>query len=163
RLYGLLHGLPDSGGTALGARRPAGGPGAGGPRCRRGGAGGGGRRPVLAGSGDRSPRSQPRRLLGTAPRRRRARCRRRPVAVRHPAVHLRHLFPYLPGQAGYNKRLRKLATTANWLIRQLAADTSIWSDDVWVVDSTPIECARSREAVHRSDLAGWAEYGYCAS
>ena len=27
----------------------------------------------------------------------------------------------------------------------------------------PVECARSREAVHRSDLAGWAEYGYCAS
>jgi hypothetical protein len=31
------------------------------------------------------------------------------------------------------------------------------------VDSTPVECARSREAVARSDLAGWAEYGYCAS
>jgi hypothetical protein len=34
---------------------------------------------------------------------------------------------------------------------------------VWVVDSTPVECARSRETVHRSALAGWAEYGYCAS
>jgi Transposase DDE domain len=34
---------------------------------------------------------------------------------------------------------------------------------VWVVDSTPVECARSRETVKRSDLAGWAEYGYCAS
>jgi hypothetical protein len=51
----------------------------------------------------------------------------------------------------------------NWLIRQLAMDTRIWSDDVWVIDSTPIECARSRVAVHRSDLAGWAQYGYCAS
>ena len=51
----------------------------------------------------------------------------------------------------------------NWLIRQLAVDTSIWSDDVWIIDSTPIECARSRETVHRSDLAGWAQYGYCAS
>jgi hypothetical protein len=38
-----------------------------------------------------------------------------------------------------------------------------WTDDVWVVDSTPVECARSREMVRRSDLAGWAEYGYCAS
>ncbi|MFB9576209.1 IS982 family transposase, partial [Streptomyces yanii] len=37
------------------------------------------------------------------------------------------------------------------------------SDDVWVVDSTPVECGRSRETVKRSDLAGWAEYGYCAS
>jgi len=83
--------------------------------------------------------------------------------VRHAQAHLRYLFPYLPAQPGYNKRLRKLAATANWLIRQLAADTSIWSDDVWVIDSTPIECARSRDAVHRSDLAGWADYGYCAS
>ena len=32
-----------------------------------------------------------------------------------------------------------------------------------MVDSTPVECARSRETVQRSDLAGWAEYGYCAS
>jgi hypothetical protein len=83
--------------------------------------------------------------------------------LRHARLHLRHLFPYLPQQPGYNKRLRKLAPTVNWLIRQLAADTSVWSDDVWVIDSTPIECARSRDAVHRSDLAGWAEYGYCAS
>jgi len=45
----------------------------------------------------------------------------------------------------------------------LARDTSLWTDDVWVVDSTPVECARSRDAVQRSDLAGWAEYGYCAS
>jgi hypothetical protein len=83
--------------------------------------------------------------------------------LRHARTHLTHLFPYLPKQPGYNKRLRKLVTTVNWLIRQLAIDTSLWSDDVWVIDSTPIECARSRESVHRSDLAGWAQYGYCAS
>jgi hypothetical protein len=47
--------------------------------------------------------------------------------------------------------------------RILATTTSVWSDDVWVVDSTPVECGRSRETVKRSDLAGWAEYGYCAS
>lgn len=34
---------------------------------------------------------------------------------------------------------------------------------MWVVDSTPVECARSRDAVMRSDRAGWAQYGYCAS
>ena len=39
----------------------------------------------------------------------------------------------------------------------------MWTDDVWVVDSTPVECGRSRETALRSDLAGWAEYGYCAS
>lgn len=77
--------------------------------------------------------------------------------------HLRHLFPYLPKQSGYNKRLRRLGATLNWLMGALARDTSVWTDDVWVVDSTPVECARSRETVRRSDLAGWAEYGSCAS
>jgi hypothetical protein len=83
--------------------------------------------------------------------------------LRYTDDHLQHLFPYRPQQPGYNKRLRRLAGTLNWLIRALAQDTSLWSDDVWVVDSTPVECARSRETVRRSDLAGWAEYGYCAS
>jgi hypothetical protein len=80
--------------------------------------------------------------------------------LRHARAHLRHLFPYLPQQPGYNKRLRKLAPTVKWLIRQLAVDTSLWTDDVWVVDSTPIECARSRDVARSSQLAGWAEYGY---
>jgi DDE family transposase len=83
--------------------------------------------------------------------------------LRFARAQLRHLFPYLPQQSGYNKRLRHLADTLAWLIGMLARDTSLFTDDVWVVDSTPVECARSRETVHRSELAGWAEYGYCAS
>lgn len=83
--------------------------------------------------------------------------------LRYADAHLRHLFPYLPGQSGYNKRLRALAPTMTWLITVLAREVSIWGDDVWVVDSTPVECARSRQTVRRSDLAGWAQYGYCAS
>ncbi|MET8810274.1 IS982 family transposase [Streptomyces sp. NPDC004546] len=83
--------------------------------------------------------------------------------LRHARCHLRHLFPYLPQQPGYNKRLRKVAELLRRITRLLAADTSVWSDDVWLVDSTPVECGGSRETVKRSDLAGWAEYGYCAS
>ena len=83
--------------------------------------------------------------------------------LRYARSHLRHLFPYLPGQPGYNKRLRKLTTTMIWLIRMLACDTSLWDDDVWVVDSTPVECGRSKETARRPGLAGCAEYGYCAS
>ena len=45
----------------------------------------------------------------------------------------------------------------------MAAGTSLWTDHVWVVDSTPVECGRSRDTARRSELAGWAEYGYCAS
>jgi hypothetical protein len=77
--------------------------------------------------------------------------------------HLRHLFPYLPGQAGYNKRLRRSANQLQALIRILGEDTEVWHDDVWLLDSTPVECGRSRPTAQRSNLAGWAGYGYCAS
>jgi hypothetical protein len=83
--------------------------------------------------------------------------------VRHARSHLRHLFPCLPQQSGCNKRLRAARGLVRHCARVLAASTSLWSDDVWVVDSTPVECARSRETMKRSDLAGWAQYGYCAS
>jgi hypothetical protein len=49
------------------------------------------------------------------------------------------------------------------MTRPLAAGISLHDDDVWVADSTPVECGRSRDTAHRSDLAGWAPYGYCAS
>uniref|UniRef100_UPI00300D7E12 IS982 family transposase n=1 Tax=Nonomuraea sp. LPB2021202275-12-8 TaxID=3120159 RepID=UPI00300D7E12 len=83
--------------------------------------------------------------------------------LRHARAELGVMFPYLPCQSGYNRRLRNACDLVAHMIRMLAADTSLWSDDVWVADSTPIECGRSRETARRSDLAGWAEYGYCAS
>jgi hypothetical protein len=83
--------------------------------------------------------------------------------LRYARANLLTMFPHLPRQSGYNKRLRKLGPTMAWLVTELGQQTSIATDDVWIVDSTPVECARSRETVKRSDLAGWAEYGYCAS
>jgi Transposase DDE domain len=83
--------------------------------------------------------------------------------LRYASQHLSHLFPYLPGQAGYNKRLRKSAVALQAMIRLLAEDTEVWADDTWLIDSTPIECGRSRPTTQRSNLAGWADYGYCAS
>ncbi len=53
--------------------------------------------------------------------------------------------------------------TIRQVIGVLARDTTVWTNDVWVADSTPVECGRSKETAKRSDLAGWAEYGYCAS
>ncbi len=35
--------------------------------------------------------------------------------------------------------------------------------NVSLSDRQGVECGRSRETARRSDLAGWAEYGYCAS
>ncbi|WUL63305.1 IS982 family transposase [Amycolatopsis sp. NBC_00345] len=83
--------------------------------------------------------------------------------LRYARAHLGHLFRYLPQQPGYNKRLRAAASLIASVIRMLAMDTTLWTDDVWVVDSTPVECGRSKDTVKRSDLAGWAEHGYCAS
>jgi hypothetical protein len=83
--------------------------------------------------------------------------------IRYAHAHLGHLFGYLPGQPGYNRRLRAAAGLIAAVTRLLAADTSLWTDDVWVVDSTPVECGRSKDTTKRSELAGWAEYGYCAS
>jgi hypothetical protein len=83
--------------------------------------------------------------------------------LRYADQHLRAWFPYLPHQSGYNKRLRAAQGQLRGLIRLLAVDTDLWFDDTWVVDSTPVECGRSRPTVKRSDLAGFAAYGYCAS
>lgn len=83
--------------------------------------------------------------------------------LRYARKHLRGMFPYIPGQSGYNKRLRALAGTIGWLAAVLATTTSVYTDDVRLVDSTPVECARSRPTVQRSNLAGWAGYGYCPS
>ncbi len=83
--------------------------------------------------------------------------------LRYVSGNLAGMFPRRIGQSGYNKRIRKAFFLFIRVIRMLAMDTTLWSDDVWVVDSTPVECGRSRETVRRSDAAGWAEYGYCAS
>jgi hypothetical protein len=76
---------------------------------------------------------------------------------------LRHLFPRIPGQAGYFKRRRRLTDTLEWLMECFASQSPGFYDDLLLVDSTPIECARSRETVKRSALGDAADYGYCAS
>lgn len=83
--------------------------------------------------------------------------------VRWVKTHLTALFPRVPNQSGYNKRVRGLSWTLMWCQRVLARDTPQWWDDTWLVDSTPVEAARSVSTRKRSDVAGWAEYGYCAS
>jgi hypothetical protein len=83
--------------------------------------------------------------------------------LRYARAHLRHLFVYLPEQSGYNKRLRAALPQIKRVIRVLAKDTDFWHDTVWITDSTPVPCGASRPTVKRSDLAGFANYGYCAS
>jgi hypothetical protein len=76
---------------------------------------------------------------------------------------LSHLFPELPKQPGYFKRRRKLAETLEWLMGVFASQSPGFQDDLLLIDSTPVECARSRETVKRSALGDAADYGWCAS
>src|ERR1039457_4305095 len=76
---------------------------------------------------------------------------------------LRHLFPEIPAQPGYFKRRRRLVDTLEWLMGVFASQSPGFYDDLLLVDSTPVECARSRETVKRSALADAADYGYCRS
>jgi hypothetical protein len=83
--------------------------------------------------------------------------------IRYAHAHLAGMFPHLPGQSGYGKRLRALGGLLAAVITELARDTASWHDPLRLVDSTPLPCAASRETVKRPDLAGHAGYGYCAS
>lgn len=79
------------------------------------------------------------------------------------AKRLDHLFPELPKQPGFHKRRRRLSGTIEWLIGVFASESPGFYDDVLLVDSTPVECARSVETTRRSQLGDAADYGYCPS
>lgn len=83
---------------------------------------------------------------------------------------LRHLFPQLTRRSGFYKRRERLSDTIEALIDQFARMSPGYHDPVLLVDSTPVECARSRETVKRGGshslpdaLSDAADYGYCAS
>ena len=83
---------------------------------------------------------------------------------------LGHLFPTLPDRAGFYKRREALSDTIEALIAEFARHSPGSVDDMLLVDSTPLECARSRETVKRGGqssladaISDAADYGYCAS
>lgn len=83
---------------------------------------------------------------------------------------LGHLFPALTKRSGFHKRRDRLAETIEALVAAFASQSPGWHDDLLHVDSTPVECARSRETVKRAGasslgdaIANAADYGYCAS
>ena len=83
---------------------------------------------------------------------------------------LGHLFPALPDRAGLYKRREALSDTIEALIGEFASHSPGFCDNVLLVDSTPVECARSRETVKRGGqssladaISDAADYGYCAS
>src|SRR6266550_8864488 len=76
---------------------------------------------------------------------------------------LGHLFPWLPSQDAFHKRRARLAETIEWLIGVFAAQSPGASDDLLLLDSTPVECGRSLETSRRSRLAEVCGYGYSRS
>ena len=80
----------------------------------------------------------------------------RPQAARAPV-------PELPEPARVSQAPPPAGDTIEWLMGVFASDSPGFHDDLVLVDSTPVECARSLETVKRSQLADAADYGYCAS
>jgi len=76
---------------------------------------------------------------------------------------LGHLFPRLPRQPGFWRRRNRLSDTIEALIGEFARHSPGFEDDLLLVDSTPVQCARSVETTRRSQLGDAADYGYCAS
>ncbi|MDX3715744.1 MULTISPECIES: IS982 family transposase [Streptomyces] len=72
------------------------------------------------------------------------------------------MFPYVP-RAGLEQAAKGRVAAGQEGNTVLAVDTDFWFDNHWIIDSRPVECGRSRPTVKRSDMAGWAGYGYCAS
>jgi hypothetical protein len=83
--------------------------------------------------------------------------------LRLAARSLNELFPQLPKQPGFHKRRARLTETIEWLIGVFAAQSPGYADNLVLLDSTPVECARSLETVRRSQLSDAAGYGYCQS
>jgi hypothetical protein len=76
---------------------------------------------------------------------------------------LGHLFTRLPSQDALHKRRARLAETIEWLVGVFAARTPGYTDDLVLIDSTPVECGRSLETTRRSPLAEICDYGYSRS
>jgi hypothetical protein len=74
-----------------------------------------------------------------------------------------HLFPRLLGQSEYNERVKAAAPLMEAALRWLAEATPGSSELLRLMDATPVPCGHSVITAKRSDLAGWAGYGYCPS
>jgi hypothetical protein len=90
--------------------------------------------------------------------------------VRVARQRLVHLFPGLIGQSGLHKRRVRLADALEHVVRALVQECPGYWDELVLLDSTPVECARSRETVKRAGastlddpIANAASYGYCRS
>jgi hypothetical protein len=71
-----------------------------------------------------------------------------------------HLFPRLLGQSEYNQRLRDAAPLLEAALRWLAEHTPGSAELLRLLDGTPVGCGQSTITTQRSNLFGYAGYGY---
>ena len=71
-----------------------------------------------------------------------------------------HLFPRLLGQSEYNDRVKALAPLMEVALRWLADHTPASTELLRLMDATPIPCGRPVITTRRSELFGYAGYGY---
>jgi hypothetical protein len=71
--------------------------------------------------------------------------------------------PLCSGQAADNRRLRRAAPLVAEILHTLATCSPSWCDQWRLLDATPVPCGASRQTVRRSELAGWAGYGWTAA
>jgi len=74
-----------------------------------------------------------------------------------------HLFPRLLRQPEYNTRLKAAAPLMETALRWLAGATPATAELLRLMDATPVPCGQSAITARRSDLYGYAGYGYCPS
>ncbi len=74
-----------------------------------------------------------------------------------------HLFPRLLSQSEYNERVKAAAPLMEAALRWLADHTPGSGELLRLMDATPVPCGQSVLTARRSELAGWAGYGYCPS
>jgi len=83
--------------------------------------------------------------------------------LRAAAGQVGHLFPRLLRQSEYNDRVKALAPLMEAALRWLAEATPGSAELLRLMDATPVPCGHSVITARRSDLFGWAGYGYCPS
>jgi hypothetical protein len=65
-------------------------------------------------------------------------CERRWIRHARGSQELRALFPYIPGQSDYHKRLKAARGLLCKAIQLLAERSPSWFDDLWITDATPV-------------------------
>lgn len=85
------------------------------------------------------------------------------VFLRRARRRLGDLFPNLPSQSRYNERCRSLVPKLVSLWKAISSETLGATDDLRLLDTTPLPCAQSIQTTRTSELSPWAGFGYSAA